>query len=109
MSNMATAPPPDALEDDEIFNAAAYDLPVPKMDERKATQLDIRFSGSGSLDRTSEDDLELQKAMRLGREVRLIVTGSIAAKAFRLGTGEEEELSYSCTVRVASVEAGEIA
>jgi hypothetical protein len=47
--------------------------------------------------------------MRLGLEVRLIVTGTIAGKSFRLGTGDDEELSFSCTVRVASVEAGEIA
>jgi hypothetical protein len=64
------------------------------MDGRKATKLDIRFSGSGSLDRTSEDDLALVEAMRLGCEVRLIPTGTIAGKSFRLGTGDEEELSF---------------
>jgi hypothetical protein len=41
--------------------------------------------------------------------VRLIVTGSIAGKAFSLGKGDEGELSYACTVRVACVEAGELA
>jgi len=79
------------------------------MDGRKATKLDIRFSGGGLLDRTSEDDLALLEAMRLGREMRLIVTGTIAGKAFRIGTGDDDELSYACTVRVAHVEAGEIA
>jgi hypothetical protein len=94
--------------DDAVFDASSYDLNIPKIDERKATKLDIRFSGSGVLDRTSEDDLALLEAMRIGAPVRLIVLGSISGKAFRLGT-DEEELSYSCTVRVASVEAGEIA
>jgi hypothetical protein len=47
--------------------------------------------------------------MRLGEPVRLIVVGSIAGKAFTLGTSDEEELAFACTVRVASVEAGEIA
>jgi hypothetical protein len=47
--------------------------------------------------------------MRIGAPVRLIVTGTINGKAFRLGGSEDEELSYSCTVRVESVEAGEIA
>ena len=47
--------------------------------------------------------------MRIGAPVRLIVTGTINGKAFRLGGSEDEELSHSCTVRVESVEAGEIA
>jgi hypothetical protein len=97
------------LDDGSIFSAEAYNLNIPKLDGRKATDLRITFSGFGCLDRTSEDDLELLEAMRLGKPVRLIVTGTIAGKSFRLGTGEDEPLSYSCTVRVASVEAGEIA
>jgi hypothetical protein len=47
--------------------------------------------------------------MRLGSEVRLIVTGSIGAKSFSLGSGDDPELSYACTVRVTFVEAGETA
>jgi len=38
--------------DDEVFSADAYALPVPKIDEHRATKLNIRFSGSGILDRT---------------------------------------------------------
>jgi hypothetical protein len=98
-----------AVEDDEIFSASAYDLAAPKIDDRKATKLDIRFSGSGSLDRTSEDDLALLEAMRIGAQVRLIVTGTINGKTFRLAGTEDDELAYSCTVRVETVEAGEIA
>jgi hypothetical protein len=95
--------------DDEIFSADSYQLNIPALDGRKATKLDIRFSGSGSLDRTSEDDLALLEAMRIGAPVRLIVTGEISGKAYKLGTGDAAEFSYSCTVRVASVEAGELA
>jgi hypothetical protein len=61
----ATALTPIDL-DDAVFDVSAYDLNIPKIDDRKATQLDIRFSGSGSLDRTSEDDLALLEAMRIG-------------------------------------------
>jgi hypothetical protein len=35
--------------DESVFDASAYDLNIPKMDGHKATNLDIRFSGSGSL------------------------------------------------------------
>ena len=95
--------------DDEIFSADSYRLNIPSLDGRKATRLDIRFAGSGSLDRTSADDLALLEAMRIAAPVRLIVTGEISGKAFRLGTGDDAEFAYSCTVRVASVEAGELA
>jgi hypothetical protein len=95
--------------DDEIFSVESYRLNIPSLDGIKATRLDIRFSGSGSLDRTSEDDLALLEAMRIGAPVRLIVTGKISGKAFKLGTGDDAEFAYSCTVRIASVEAGEIA
>ena len=87
----------------------SYDLPIPTLDDRKATKLDIRFSGAASLDRTPEDDLAVLEAMRIGAPVRLIVTGEISGKAFKLGTGDAAEFSYSCTVRVATVEASELA
>jgi hypothetical protein len=45
----------------------------------------------------------------MGREVRLIVTGSISGKSFRRGTGDDGDLTYACTVQVSFVEAGEIA
>jgi len=51
--------------DDAIFSAESYKLDIPTLDGHRATHLDIRFSGSGSLDRTSEDDLALLEAMRL--------------------------------------------
>jgi hypothetical protein len=95
--------------DDAVFDISSYDLNIPKIDERKATNLAIRFSGSGDLDRTSEDDLALLEAMRIGAPVRLIVTGTISGKAYRLAGKDNEGLGFSATVRVASVEAGEIA
>lgn len=102
-----------AITDEEAtFSASSYAnhvKAIPTMDGRRATNLDIRFSGSGSLDHTSVDDLELLEAMRLGHDVRLIVTGTIAGKGFRLGTTADGDISYSCTVRVATVEAGEAA
>jgi hypothetical protein len=61
------APSPVDL-DDEIFSADAYRLNIPTLDGRKATKISLRFSGSGILDRTSEDDLALLEAMRLARK-----------------------------------------
>ncbi len=69
--------------DDEIFNADSYRLNIPSLDGHKAPRLDIRFSGSGPLDRTSEDDLALLEAMRIGAPVGMIVTGEISRKGLQ--------------------------
>lgn len=96
----------DEALDDKTF-AGAYDRHVPTLDGRRATKFDVRFSGSGSLDSTSDDDLQLLEAMRIGAPVRLIVTGTINGKSFRLA-GDDEEFIYACVVRVEAVEAGEL-
>lgn len=100
-----------ALEDgDADFDAESYRrLPVPQVDGLKATKLELRFSGGALLDRTVEDDLALLEAARLGNEVRLIVTGEFSAKGFRLAhkPSGDDELTFSATVRVLAVEAGE--
>lgn len=106
MSQVAT---PAISDEDDIFSASAYALNIPELDGRKATNLDIRFSGAGQFDRTSSDDLALLEAARIGKEVRFIVVGKVSAKAFRLSGTTDENLAYSCTVRVSSVEAAEIA
>ena len=97
--------------DDEIFSAASYDLPIPRMDGYKATKLELRFSGSGHLDRTSLNDVELLEAARLGEPVRLLIVGEFVGKGFRLNRNSDgnAELSYTCTVKVLGVEAGEAA
>jgi hypothetical protein len=100
--------------DDEEFSLASYqqhEQHIPAMDGYRAVKLNLRFAGSGSLDRTSLDDLELLEAGRLGEPVRLIVVGEFVGKGFRLGrkSDGEGELSYYCTVKVLSVEAGEAA
>lgn len=79
MSATAVAP----IEED-VFNAASYDLPIPELDGFTAVELELRFSGSGKLDRTSTDDLALLEAARLGHEVLLLVRGEINGKGFRL-------------------------
>ena len=103
------AAPAETAFDDALADVGYKPLTIPSMDGRRATELDIRFSGSGSLEPADEDDLALLEAMRLGEPVRLIVVGSIAGKGFRLGTGDDPAVSFSCTVRVEHVEAGEIA
>jgi hypothetical protein len=70
--------------------------------------LPLRFSGMGQLDRSSEDDLALLEAARLGAEVVLIVRGKVNQKSFRLAD-RDEELGFTATLKVTSVEAAELA
>jgi hypothetical protein len=65
-----------------VYDLASYQLPIPEADGYKAAKLELRFAGSGQLDRTSIDDLALLEAARLGEPVRLIVVGEFVGKGF---------------------------
>jgi hypothetical protein len=94
-----------ALESDEImFSPESYRLEVRSIDGYRAAKCSLRFGGSGSIDRTSADDVELMKAARMGSEVRLIVVGTVATKSYSLPKNGEE-IAYAFVVRVESVEA----
>jgi len=98
----------DKALEDETFSAEAYRLDTPTLDGHTARNLSLRFSGNAKLDGTSSDDVALMQAARLGREVRLIVTGTVSTKTFALDASGEE-LAFSFVVRVQDVEAGEVA
>jgi hypothetical protein len=94
-----------AIEPDEVtFAPESYWLEVPTIDGFRAAKCSLRFGGSGSLDRTSSEDVELMKAARMGSEVRLIVVGTVATKSYSLPRNEEE-IAYAFVVRIESVEA----
>ncbi len=98
-----------AIEPDEVtFSPESYRLEVPSLDGHKAARCALRFSGSGKLDRTSADDVELMRAARLGEPIRLIVIGEVASKAFSLKK-DTDELEYAFVVRITAVEAAETA
>jgi hypothetical protein len=74
---------------DETFSAEAYKLDIPTLDGHGAKRINLRFSGSAKLDGTSADDVTLLRAARLGREVRLMVTGTVSTKTFALNASSE--------------------
>ncbi len=108
MSALAT---PAIEVDDDIFSAGSYDLPIPTQDGYKAEKITIRFVGVCDLDRTNEDDLEFVDALRLGKPVRLIVSGRVSGKGFthQVKSDDEEAVGYYCSVRIGEVEIGEAA
>ncbi len=97
------------------FEAASYDLPIPKDEStgRKATKLTVRWTGSTELDRTSEDDLLWLQALRLGTPLRLVIVGTPTARGFSIspkpGRDVTEELGFTCSIKVEQVELGELA
>jgi hypothetical protein len=94
--------------ENEVFGAAAYDLPVPAVDGYKAQKITIRFVGVVDLDRTDMHQLAFVEALRLGVPVRVIVTGRVSGKGFTHSIShDEEKVAYYASLRVDDVELGE--
>lgn len=80
---------------------------APSLDGRSAAAISLRFAGAAPLDATSADDVALLEAARLGAPVRLIVTGVVSTKSYALDVAGER-MRFALSVRVESVEAGEL-
>ena len=95
------------VDQEQAFDAAVYDLPIPKLDGHKADKLVISFSGQVELDRTSAEDLELVEGLMLGRDVEMQVTATVSKKGFTLSAGKDEApdtTGYGVGLRVHSLE-----
>lgn len=104
----ATATAPGA--EDSIFDASAFDLPIPELDGCRSDKLVMSFSGQVELDRTSEDDLAFIEALKLGRDVDLQVTASIAKKGFSHTAGRDDgpdTIGYGVSLKVHSLDVPE--
>ena len=95
------------VDEEAIFDATSYDLPIPSQDGHKADRLSIAFSGGVDLDRTSEEDLALVDELTLGKQVTLTVTAIVTKKGFTLSPGREEnpeQTGYGVGLKVNSLE-----
>lgn len=82
-----TVEPPDEDEDNEpdeakpgeqttAFEPADYDredLQIPKVDGQGIDRISLKFSGEVFLDRSEPSDVAVYNALRLGRDVRLLI------------------------------------
>ncbi len=82
---------------DEIFDASKYDLPIPKIDGMRANKLSLSFGGT--LDRTSEDDLEELGKLTMLEEVTLTVRAVVVGKSFS-GKPSDDEPAVGYQVRL---------
>lgn len=95
------------IDEDAIFDATSYDLPIPRLDGHKADRLSVAFSGGVELDRTSEEDLALVDELTLGKQVTLTVTAVVTKKGFTLTAGKDETpetTGYGVGLKVNSIE-----
>jgi len=93
--------------EDAIFDAARYDLPIPKdRYGRKADKLVVSL-GTWEPDRTSEDDLEVFGKLEKGTYVDLRLRAFVIETSERSKTSDEgeDETEVKRVLRVHSVEA----
>lgn len=89
------------------FTAESYQLEIPGMDGYRADKLSLGFAGSVDLDRTSQEDLDFVNGLKLGRELKLLVTAVVTKKGFTLTTGKDEgpdSTGYGVGLKVHSLE-----
>jgi hypothetical protein len=97
--------------DESVFSAESYrTMRVPTVDGKRAERIALRFSGAVERDRTASDDLEFVDGLTLdGSLVRLVIVGEAMAKSFIRRKGREVAIDYAVSLRVESVEIGELA
>jgi hypothetical protein len=88
-----------------IFDAAGYDLPIPKdRYGRKADKLVVAL-GSIELDRTSEEDLEVFRRLTKGEPVEITLRGFVtqAAEVSKANEDGEDDVEMRRTIKVMSI------
>lgn len=79
----ATEPTTAPEAEGSIFDATAYELPIPKKDGHRADILKIALGGAVELDLYDEDALAFIQGLRLGQELELTVTVRVASSAWQ--------------------------
>ena len=103
-------PEDPAIEDDEtkreledasseleevLFNASDYDredLQIPKIDGQSIDRISIKWSGEVFLDRSDPDDVAVYNALRLGKDVSLLVEAKCSSTGAKGATDREGDL-----------------
>lgn len=88
------------------FDAAVYDLPIPKADGLKADRLAISVGGTLPLERTSKTDLDLVNGFKIGErytlEIEVVCTGKPAI--YTPGTDDKPgTLAHTTNLKLVSI------
>jgi len=91
----AGAPLEDAGGQTAIIDRSAYereDLQIPKIDGQTIDRISIKWSGEVFLDRSDPDDVAVYNALRLGKDVSLLVEAECSSTGAKGATDREGDL-----------------
>lgn len=103
----SSGPIPLADAEDALFNGAAYDTPVPKLNGHRADVLKLAFAGGVEIDLMLPDSIEWFKGLRFGQELELTVTATVAKHTWALKTNSEtgeEKATHTLGLTVHSID-----
>lgn len=90
-----TPPEPAPGEQAAAFNASDFDredLQIPKIDGQSIDRISIKWSGEVFLDRSDPDDVAVYNALRLGKDVSLLVEAKCSSTGAKGATDREGDL-----------------
>lgn len=95
---------------DGLFDGAAYDTPVPKLNGHRADVLKIQLAGGVEIDLMLTDHVEWFKSLRFGQELELTVHATVAKHTWALKTNTEtgeEKATHTLGLTVHSIDTPE--
>lgn len=90
-----TKPDEPAEGQTKAFEAADYDredLQIPKVDGHTVDRISLKFSGEVFLDRSDASDVAVYNALRLGKDVQLLVEAKTSSTAAKGATDRDGDL-----------------
>jgi hypothetical protein len=94
----------------ELFNGAAYDTPVPKLNGHRADTLKVAFNGGIEIDLMLPDQLDWFKQLRFGQELDLHVTATVTKHGWQLKVNPEtgeEKATHTIGLQIHSIDTPE--
>jgi hypothetical protein len=88
-------PDPQPGEQAAAFDPSAYDredLQIPKIDGQSIDRISIKFAGEIFLDRSEPSDVAVYNALRLGKDVALLVEAKCSSTAAKGATDRDGDL-----------------
>lgn len=88
-------PDPAPGEQAAAFDPSAYDredLQIPKIDGQSIDRISIKFSGEIFLDRSEPSDVAVYNALRLGKDVGLLIEAKCSSTAAKGATDRDGDL-----------------
>lgn len=102
-----SVPSDEGAKEEGLFDGAAYDAPVPKLNGHRADVLKLAFAGGVEIDLMIPDDLEWFKGLRFGQELELTVTGTVTKSQWGLRVNAEtgeEKATHTLGITVHSID-----